>query len=837
VRITVVYDNTAAEPGLAAEWGFAAWIEYGDQVVLFDTGPDSTSLLSNLAQLDLDPIEIDAIVLSHAHGDHTGGLWSLLDTGIQPPVYAPASFEASMKRRVWADTELVEVLEPLEILPGLRSTGQMGTGIAEQGLVIETSEGIVVITGCAHPGIVRMVRQAATLVEGDLALVMGGFHLGQTGTYHVDGVIDSLRELGVRRVMPTHCTGAEAIANFAGKFGDDYVQGGAGQVAVVGSMPAPAAEPGSSPLPPAVDQVIASLDGLPIDQFFDASYKQLLLRNPEYLTSLRLSTEFGLRDDRLTDRSDASIRDTQRLETAILEQLRGYDRAALEPEQQLTYDVYHWYLDTQVRGHAFMYHNYPVHHFIGSYHFELDALFTEIQPLENREDVEDYIARLSQVRAQADQVLEGLKLRQELGIIPPAFIVDMAKSDITAYLALHSPDPASIDATELRVYARLDGALDELADLSVQEQASFRQQALIAIEESFIPALLALRDCLEQVRPLAGDHAGVWSLPDGDQYYTYLLRQQTSTELTPAEIHAIGLAEVQRIQQEIRDAFVQLGYSADAPFSQLMDSATTAGGLIDISTPSGKERYIRETEELIAEVDERVGEVFDLRPRGDVIVIGGPTGGYYMPGAPDGSRPGSYHVGTAGNWRTRYTMRTIAYHEAIPGHHFQIATAQELDLPLLRTDIGLNAFVEGWAVYGERLAWELNLYTDDPYGNIGRLQLELLRAVRLVTDTGIHAMQWTRQQAKDYLNEAMGAPAGNFSSEADRYVVLPAQATSYKIGMLKILELRQRAMDQLGDEFDIKIFHNLLLSNGSLPLDILDRVVQDHIDAQLAASQ
>jgi uncharacterized protein (DUF885 family) len=181
-------------------------------------------------------------------------------------------------------------------------------------------------------------------------------------------------------------------------------------------------------------------------------------------------------------------------------------------------------------------------------------------------------------------------------------------------------------------------------------------------------------------------------------------------------------------------------------------------------------------------------------------------------------------------------MPTIAYHETIPGHHTQLAIAQELDLPLLRTDMALNAYIEGWAMYGERLAWELGLYDDDPWGNIGRLQLELLRAVRLVADTGIHAMRWTRQAAKDYVNEAMGAPGGDFSSEVDRFVVLPGQAVSYKIGMLRLLELCQRAMDQLGDQFDLRFFHNLILGQGSVPLDLLERLVQEAIDARRASS-
>jgi uncharacterized protein (DUF885 family) len=222
-----------------------------------------------------------------------------------------------------------------------------------------------------------------------------------------------------------------------------------------------------------------------------------------------------------------------------------------------------------------------------------------------------------------------------------------------------------------------------------------------------------------------------------------------------------------------------------------------------------------------------VGELFDIGPSWGVEVVPGPFGGYYTPGAPDGSRPGAYHVGIQGSSHNRFIEPTIAYHEAVPGHHYQIATGQVLDVPMFRKEGSYNGFVEGWALYAERLAYEMGLYEDDPYGNIGRLQMELLRAVRLVTDTGIHAKGWTREEARSYMEQAMGP--GFFSHEVERYVVIPAQATGYKIGMLKIMELRQRAQDALGDQFDIKEFHNIVIGNGSLPLEILERLVDDYI--------
>ena len=314
-----------------------------------------------------------------------------------------------------------------------------------------------------------------------------------------------------------------------------------------------------------------------------------------------------------------------------------------------------------------------------------------------------------------------------------------------------------------------------------------------------------------------------------------MLRNQTSTDLTPDEIHNLGLSEVTRIQQEMRAVFDELGYPQDSDLGELMDRAIQDGGYYDISSNSGKERLIQAYEELLEGADQRLDDFFNIRPQGEVVVIGHPdfgVGGYYVSAPMDGSRPAAFHTGIGGSRAYKFNMPTVAYHEAIPGHHFQIAIAQEMDLPLFRNDVVLNSYAEGWALYAEMLAWEMGLYDDNPYGNIGRLHLELLRAVRLVTDTGIHAMRWSREEAKAYMNEALGDPSGRWSHEVDRYIVLPAQATGYKIGMLKILELREKAMEELGDQFDIKEFHTAILGNGSLPLEILERVVQDYIDAK-----
>jgi len=592
-----------------------------------------------------------------------------------------------------------------------------------------------------------------------------------------------------------------------------------------------------TPSPPvsSVADITNKLKGLPIDEFFDESYKQLVLRSPEYVTAMGMSEAYGLQNDQLNNLSDSYLRETGDLQVAILELLRGYDRSELTPDQQLSMDVYEWYLDDLVRGQEFMYYNYPIHHFLISYHDELVRLFTEYHTITTREDAEDYIARLSQVDDQVAQLLDGMVRREEMDIIPPKFILEMARSVMFGYLGMRSPDPSLIRGESLSIYSVFRDRLESVDGLSESEKAEMLGAALDAINESFIPAYIDLLAYLDDLVRIATDDAGVWKFPNGDAYYAYMLRSQTSTDMTPEEIHNLGLSEVDRIQGEMRAVFDELGYPQDADLGELMDRVIQDGGYYNISTPSGKENLIHVYEEMLEEVDLYLDDFFNVRPQGEVVVIGHPefgVGGYYVSAPMDGSRPAAFHTGIGGSQAYKFNMPTVAYHEAIPGHHFQIAIAQEMDLPLFRNDIVLNAYAEGWALYAERLAWEMGLYDDDPYGNIGRLHLELLRAVRLVTDTGIHAMRWGREEAKAYMNQALGDPSGRWSHEVDRYIVLPAQATGYKIGMLTILELRQDAMEALGDQFDIKEFHTVILGNGSMPLEILERVVQDYIDTK-----
>ncbi len=559
----------------------------------------------------------------------------------------------------------------------------------------------------------------------------------------------------------------------------------------------------------------ATLDGLAFADFLEESYGRLAIRRPEALTSAGEAEHYGMRNDLLDDLSPAYLEETQALETEILDRLGTYDRAALSPEEQISYDLYAWYLDQLVRGHEFTYHDYPVHHFVNSYNANLLLFLTGEHPMDTVADAEDYIARLSEIDTQVAQLIEGLEVRHGMGNIPPRNILRMTIGRLRGDIA-GPPE-------RLELYTSFEDRLDTVDGLDDTTRRELLTAALTEVESSFVPAWEALIATLESIEAQAGDDPGVWRLPDGDDYYAYLLRDQTSTELTAEEIHAMGLAEVARVEQELRAVFTWLGYPEDASLAELRRRAERDGGYYNGSSPAGRDEVIAAYETLIEEAAAVVAPYFTARPDADVVVVPEQLGrgGYYVPSSAEGERPGAFHAGVAGNAIPKYVMPTVAFHETVPGHHFQIALAQELDLPTFRRLTHYNGFVEGWALYAERLAAETGLYEDDPYGDVGRLELELLRAVRLVADTGIHDLGWSADEARAYMRETIPG----WEHEVDRYTVLPAQATGYMVGQQHILELRDEAKRALGDEFDLATFHEVVIGGGSVPLDVLDDLV------------
>jgi len=561
----------------------------------------------------------------------------------------------------------------------------------------------------------------------------------------------------------------------------------------------------------------AGLDGLEFDAFVDTSYRRLLSRDPETVLELGLSQVYGTPTDQLTDISDEYIRQTQTLESEVLSLLQLYDHSTLSAEQQLTYNIYAWYLEDKVKGQEFMYNDYPVNPTVLSLHLDLLQFFTDLRPVTNPQEAQDYVTSLRQVDTKFDQLIDGLKRREENQVMLPGFLVGWMIGDLNSI--------ATSSARFTPYYTAFETKINVLTNISEAEKAGLLSAAEEAIDASVIPAYQALVSYFEHLQKVTTNDAGAWKFPNGEAYYNYALSHYTSTDLTTDQIHELGLQELERIHAEMRTIFDELGYPKDESLPELYARVVKDGG-----TLSGDE-IVQGYEDIISNVDQNISSAFDLRPSIGVIVIGGPTGGYYVPPAVDGSRPGMFYAQDTGV-QPKFSMPTLAYHEAIPGHHFQIAIAQQLDLPSFRRVSDFTAYVEGWALYAERLVSELGLYDQDMYGDLGHLQAEAFRAARLVVDTGIHAKRWTLDQAVDFMVENTGMPENAMQREVSRYICLPGQATAYYIGYTRILDARQRAMNELGDQFNLKEFHNILLGSGAMPLDILDQVISSYIQSK-----
>jgi uncharacterized protein (DUF885 family) len=567
-----------------------------------------------------------------------------------------------------------------------------------------------------------------------------------------------------------------------------------------------------------------------IDHFYGRVFVRFALRHPMMLSGMRLLEPMGLdfHNDDLDDFSMAFQAKETRFIEDELETLRSYDRASMSDERGLSYDILEWFLADQNEGNRWPFHNYPVNQ-LGGIQSGLPEFMINTHHLESKKEAEQYIARVGQFDRAFDQVLEGLAHREGLGIVPPRFVIDHV---LTEMRGLIEPGPAG-----MVLHTHFVEKLGEMEDVDPDAGAELAGRLEAEIRETVIPAYGRLIAFFERQRTIATDDDGVWKLPDGENYYNWTLRHHTSTTMTADEIHRLGLEEVDRLQLEMRTILEEEGYPTE-------DLAATMNGLnreerfVYPDTDEGREQVIADFQAIIDEIDAGLGDLFDVRPESGVQVERVPEfrqatapGAYYDSPPFDGSKPGTFYI----NLRDvkeipSFGMRTLAYHEAIPGHHFQIAVAQELEgVPFFRKVVPFTAFVEGWALYAEHLAAEHG-FQDDPYDRLGYLTAQLFRAVRLVVDTGIHAQRWTREEALDYMLANTGMPEGDVVAEIERYIVNPGQACAYKVGQLEILALRRRAEERLGDDFDLAGFHDVVLTNGAVPLSILEQLVDRWIE-------
>ena len=584
----------------------------------------------------------------------------------------------------------------------------------------------------------------------------------------------------------------------------------------------------STPLAQPSPTIRASAAPSTFDDFLEEAFFAQITRDPELISQLGLAKTFGMDNSQLTNVSDAFQLETYQLLQTQLDTLHSYDRGLLTPDQQLSYDLFEWYLDDLLRGQEWRFHDYPVNQMLGIQNTLIEFM-TDRHPLRDLQEAQDYILRLEQFPTKFDQLIEWLKIQEAQGIIPPKFVIQRVLSQLNWYL--------SQDPEETALYSALEERILPLSSIKPEHSSRLFSDALLAIEEHVLPAYRELRIYFEHLEDIADTDDGFWKHPSGDDAYAYWLRHYTTLDMSAEEIHQLGLQEIDRIQGEIEVILSELNISGDS-LAMKMQQVGLQSGMMPLHTDDDHQAVLDEYQALIDHADRNLSDLFDIRPKIGVVVVPifapNAPGAYYVSPSLDGSRPGMFYINLARSGIPRYGMPTLAYHEAIPGHHFQIAIQQELtDIPTFRTGINYTAYAEGWALYAEYLVWEAGFYDDDPYGNLGRLQSELFRAVRLVVDTGIHAMGWSREQAIDYMVENVGYTKDFVTVEVERYIVLPGQATAYKVGMLKILELRQRVMQSLGNDFDIKEFHNLILENGAMPLEILERVVDEYIETKL----
>jgi uncharacterized protein (DUF885 family) len=587
--------------------------------------------------------------------------------------------------------------------------------------------------------------------------------------------------------------------------------GGAGNGTGNGGPP----PPGPPPVGPSPAELLADqLAGLTLDDFYEVSFGALIGRSPESVIEEALTDEYPLASVGLDNLSDDYVLDTFDMVQVVLDALHGYDRAVLDANGKLDYDSYEWYLTDELAGREFRYYDFPAAYSIYGVQEGTRTFFTDIHPLASRQDAEDYITRLNLVRTKFGQLIDHLQAQRNDGIVEPTLTLQIALNQVASM--------AQGTAQTNPYYTNFVGKVAAIAALGSADRQDIDARALSAVTGVVIPAYQDLRSELQSLQNNAPPVIGVGQYARGSDYYAYVLHHHTTTDLTPAEIHQLGLDELVRIHAEMRAIFDQLGYPQNESLQQLFNRVANDGGIIPAADV--KSTY----EAIIDSTQQRLDEAFDVFPSADVIVKSDPYGGFYIGPSFDGTRPGAFYAGTTSD-QLWYPMPSLTWHESIPGHHLQISIAMEQDAPVFRKIVHFTAFVEGWGLYAERLAWELGWLDGDPYANLGRLQYEALRAARLVIDTGIHDLGWSFADAVQFNNDSVGWTTAASQGAVARYSVYPGQATAYLIGMLKILDERQRALDTLGSKFDLKAFHRALLTNGAVPLGLMDEVVDAYI--------
>ena len=570
-----------------------------------------------------------------------------------------------------------------------------------------------------------------------------------------------------------------------------------------------------------------------IDHYLGKELVLGLVDSPEALTYVGILDRFNW----LTKHnSRLSIPEENDLEEGIKELEKGiktlykYRDSSLTDVQKVTKKIAIFDLENNLKElKEFPYLDYPLNQ-IGGIHLNTIEFMSDMHPVRTKSEANDFIKRVELIRDVYEGTLKDLEKQANSGIYPPEFVYGHVINQLNVFI--------NYSFEEHPLYTQFMMKVKEL-NITDKELDDFDKRIKKAIEDSVTPGFKLLLGFMERTKKNANKNHGIWSQPGGDDYYKLRIRTYTTTDYTPEFIHQTGLSEVERITNRMREILTSLGYDTSKSVGQLMNELNENPDFLYADTPDRKEIIVNDYTEMVNEAIEVMTEYFHTMPKSDVVVKAVPeyseqtaAGGYYQAPALDGSRPGVFYANLYDIKQTpTYSMRTLTYHEATPGHHHQIAHSLENESLTLyrRFGYGTSAFSEGWALYAEQLALEAGL-AENPYDELGILQSEIFRAVRLVVDTGMHYKKWTREEAMKYMKSITGMSDTEVRVEIERYIVWPGQALSYKVGMLKMLELRDKAKNELGDKFNIKDFHSAVLDHGNPPLFIVEEMVDKMIE-------
>lgn len=567
-----------------------------------------------------------------------------------------------------------------------------------------------------------------------------------------------------------------------------------------------------------------------VEDLFDRIFINMVADDPQTLSSLGLLESVGLKEHNrhLNQLSIFDSHESVELKKELLQELNGVNPHSLTTDQELSVRFFKWLLELQVAKEPFLFHTYQVTHILGTLQ-HLVILFTSSHRIEDLEDVENYLIRLQKISQQLHECHELMAHQCKLGIVPPSFSLEKIVAQIEQFM--------TIDPTHNLFIRHLE---DKLKEIRCERANVFIQKGAAILAEKVYPAYEQLAEyCRSLIRDYSHE-SGVHALPDGESYYSYMLKLHTTTDLNADEIHEIGLREVESIQNEMVKLFQEIGLTTTGKeISELFNQLNQDKTQFYSDSEDGQKQCLDDFYAINERARTELSPLFDLKPSFPVSIqpvpaheAKGAPSAYYLVPSLDGKRPGVFYANLENLSETpKYSMETLTVHEAEPGHHFQFAIQNDLALPLARKIRVITAFCEGWALYTEKLADE-NGFFSSPQSRLGYLRDQLLRAARLVVDTGIHHKKWSKQMALDYLEKTTGYEKHKILSEVERYFVWPGQACSYKIGQIKILELRQKAQEMLHDRFDIREFHNRILKLGAVPLAILDEEIDAYIEEE-----